>query len=190
MAANDEQHGGSHYKTQAVQVWDYVTSNGIPYLEGNVIKYVSRWRAKGGLEDLLKARHYLDKIIENEKARLAAAPQPPDPAPGIERFFEGEEAPPDYYHNHHPECGVRYRGCHPSLCPKDQYERTGVWRTADQLVAPAPQEVRIGKGGLCRCSCGNPCPLGKTGMETRCTPSELIGRSDVTVTYQSEETAK
>jgi len=66
--ANDEQHGGDHYKTQAVQVWDYVTANGIPYLEGNVIKYVSRWRAKGGLEDLRKARHYLDKIIENEEA--------------------------------------------------------------------------------------------------------------------------
>ena len=56
--------GGSHYKDQAIQPWDYIASNGLGYLEGNIVKYVSRWQSKGGLEDLKKARHYLEKLIE------------------------------------------------------------------------------------------------------------------------------
>jgi len=34
---------------------------------------------------------------------------------------------------HHKDCGTAYRGCHPTLCPKDQYEKTGKWRTLEQL---------------------------------------------------------
>jgi len=64
VSANEKQVGGRHYQT-TVQCWDYITENEIPYLEGNVIKYVSRWRTKNGIEDLKKAKHYLDKIIEN-----------------------------------------------------------------------------------------------------------------------------
>ena len=62
--ANSLQVGGSHYKDKAIQPWDYIASNGLGYLEGNVVKYVSRWREKGGLEDLKKAQHYLTKLIE------------------------------------------------------------------------------------------------------------------------------
>lgn len=65
MSANDRQVGGAHYQ-KPIQPWDYVAANGIGYFEGNVIKYVSRWRDKGGLADLEKARHYLDKLIELE----------------------------------------------------------------------------------------------------------------------------
>ena len=57
--------GGEHYKTK-IQVWDYIHKNGIGYLAGNVIKYASRYEKKNGLEDLLKARHYIDKLIEEE----------------------------------------------------------------------------------------------------------------------------
>jgi hypothetical protein len=64
VAANDIQEGGSHYKEMTIQTWDYIIANRIGYMEGNVIKYVSRWQSKGGIEDLLKARHYLDKLIE------------------------------------------------------------------------------------------------------------------------------
>lgn len=64
MSANDSQIGGNHYKGQAVQPWDFIVSNGLGYLEGNVVKYVSRWRKKGGVEDLRKAQHYLAKLIE------------------------------------------------------------------------------------------------------------------------------
>jgi hypothetical protein len=62
--ANDRQEGGDHYQNKAIQPWDYIISNNIGYLEGNVIKYVSRWKEKHGLQDLKKARHYLDKLIE------------------------------------------------------------------------------------------------------------------------------
>lgn len=63
---NNIQHGGTHYKEKPVQPWDYIAANGLGYFEGNVVKYVSRWRDKGGVEDLRKARHYLDKLIELE----------------------------------------------------------------------------------------------------------------------------
>lgn len=66
--ANKVQVGGTHYKDKSIQPWDYIVKNNIPYLEGNIIKYVSRWRDKGGVDDLLKAQHYLSKLIETELA--------------------------------------------------------------------------------------------------------------------------
>ena len=62
--ANDIQVAGDHYKSQAIQTWDFIIANKIGYMEGNVIKYVSRWRDKGGVDDLKKAQHYLEKLIE------------------------------------------------------------------------------------------------------------------------------
>ena len=72
MAANDVQHGGDHYKTKAIQPWDFIVSNNIGFLEGNAIKYLCRWRDKGGIQDLEKARHYIDKLIEVERAKAEA----------------------------------------------------------------------------------------------------------------------
>lgn len=66
MSALNEQPGGSHYKDKAIQPVQYIHANRIGYCEGNVIKYVSRWREKNGLQDLLKARHYIDLLIELE----------------------------------------------------------------------------------------------------------------------------
>jgi replicative DNA helicase len=65
--ANHKQIAGSHYVNKPIQAWDFIHRNGIGYLAGNVIKYVSRYDAKGGLEDLQKARHYIDKLIEEEQ---------------------------------------------------------------------------------------------------------------------------
>ena len=62
--ANEVQVAGDHYKKQAIQTWDYIIANEIGYMEGNVIKYVSRWKDKGGVDDLKKAQHYLTKLIE------------------------------------------------------------------------------------------------------------------------------
>jgi hypothetical protein len=56
--------GGDHYKKYAIQPIEFITANNIPYIEGNIIKYVARWRDKAGLQDLKKARHYLDMLIE------------------------------------------------------------------------------------------------------------------------------
>jgi hypothetical protein len=64
MSPNEVQVGGDHYKKKAIQPWDYIISNNLGYLEGNVIKYVSRHADKAGLQDLEKAKHYLDKLIE------------------------------------------------------------------------------------------------------------------------------
>ena len=64
--ANEIQVGGTHYKNKAIQPWDYIASNNLGYLEGNVVKYVSRWKDKGGLVDLEKAMHNLQKLIEVE----------------------------------------------------------------------------------------------------------------------------
>lgn len=71
MNALNTQVAGGHYKTLKIQPVEYIHANGIGYFEGNVIKYVTRWRAKGGLEDLRKARHYIDLLIE-----LETRPQP------------------------------------------------------------------------------------------------------------------
>lgn len=70
-SALDTQVGGDHYKTKAIQPVQYCMANGIGFMEGSVIKYVSRWRDKGGLQDLEKARHFLDLLIEYEKEKGA-----------------------------------------------------------------------------------------------------------------------
>ena len=67
------QEGGGHYKGMAIQPVEFIHANGIGYFEGNVIKYVSRWRAKGGVEDLRKARHYIDLLIDLEGGTVQSA---------------------------------------------------------------------------------------------------------------------
>ena len=62
--ADDMQVGGTHYKDKSIQPWDYIIANDLGYLEGNVVKYISRWKNKNGVEDLKKAQHYLSKLIE------------------------------------------------------------------------------------------------------------------------------
>jgi hypothetical protein len=62
----DEQIDGNHYKQMKIQPVEFIHANGIPYLEGNVIKYVSRWRSKNGVADLKKAKHYIELLIELE----------------------------------------------------------------------------------------------------------------------------
>lgn len=66
----DTQVGGAHYKDMPIQPVQYILANGLPFVEGAVVKYVSRWRAKGGVEDLRKARHFLDMLIEHEEKAL------------------------------------------------------------------------------------------------------------------------
>jgi hypothetical protein len=63
-AASNVQVGGSHYKDFAIQPAEFCARNGIPFLEGNVIKYVTRHRQKNGAEDIRKAIHYLNLILE------------------------------------------------------------------------------------------------------------------------------
>ena len=60
----DVQVAGSHYKNMKIQPVEYIHANGLGYFEGNVVKYVSRWRSKNGVKDLEKAKHYIDLLIE------------------------------------------------------------------------------------------------------------------------------
>lgn len=65
--ANSVQHGGRHYKKFTMQPWDVVLDWQLGYLDGTALKYISRWRDKGGLEDIRKAIHFLQKLIEVEE---------------------------------------------------------------------------------------------------------------------------
>ena len=58
--------GGSHYKDLKIQPIEFIHANNIPFCEANAIKYLCRWRNKNGKQDLLKARHYIDLLIELE----------------------------------------------------------------------------------------------------------------------------
>lgn len=64
QSANDRQVGGAHYRKGRLQHWDVVERYSVPYLEGVGSKYPLRWREKGGVEDLEKTLHYIDKILE------------------------------------------------------------------------------------------------------------------------------
>ena len=64
MSALDTQEGGSHYKDMAIQPVTFIVKNNIPFLEGNVIKYVCRHANKNGAQDIDKAIHYLQLIKE------------------------------------------------------------------------------------------------------------------------------
>lgn len=58
--------GGTHYKGFAIQPVEFIYANSIPFIEACAIKYLCRWRDKGGIADLEKARHYIDMLIELE----------------------------------------------------------------------------------------------------------------------------
>nr|DAO76285.1 MAG TPA: nucelotide kinase [Caudoviricetes sp.] len=59
--------GGDHYSKMKIQPIDFITANGIGYIEGIIIKYVCRYKSKNGVEDLKKAQHYLQMLIEREE---------------------------------------------------------------------------------------------------------------------------
>ena len=65
MMAKETQIGGNHYKALRIQPYEYIMANNIPYLEANVIKYVTRHRLKGKQEDIKKAIHNLELLLED-----------------------------------------------------------------------------------------------------------------------------
>ena len=62
-SALEKQEGGSHYKDMIIQPVEYITANRLGFLEGNVIKYITRHTAKNGAEDIRKAIHYCELIL-------------------------------------------------------------------------------------------------------------------------------
>jgi len=69
MSASKKQVGGDHYKDMVIQPFEFIESNGLGYGVGNVIKYLCRYKSKGGISDLQKARHYIDLLIDLEKGK-------------------------------------------------------------------------------------------------------------------------
>ena len=66
MSPLDTQIGGDHYKNRVIQPVEYIHANGMGYCEGAIVKYITRWRDKGGKLDLEKIKHYVDLLIELE----------------------------------------------------------------------------------------------------------------------------
>jgi len=69
MKSLEEQIAGEHYKTQKIQPIEYILANKLPFIEGNIVKYISRWREKGGIEDLKKVKHYVEILMEYENGQ-------------------------------------------------------------------------------------------------------------------------
>lgn len=67
VSALDKQVGGNHYKQFPIQPVEFINTNSLSYMQGNVIKYVVRYPFKNGIADLEKARHYIEMLIEFER---------------------------------------------------------------------------------------------------------------------------
>ena len=57
--------GGSHYRDCEIQPINYIISNELGFCEGNIVKYITRWRTKGGVDDLRKIKQYVDFLIKD-----------------------------------------------------------------------------------------------------------------------------
>lgn len=76
-AANAKQISGDHYKKYGnLQPWDVVIAWQMGYLDGTALKYLARWKDKGGIDDLKKAIHFIEKLIETTEAEQSAKQQP------------------------------------------------------------------------------------------------------------------
>lgn len=65
-SALSTQLGGDHYRKHAIQPVEYIVANGISFLAGNIVKYATRYKDKGGADDIRKIKHYCDLILEFE----------------------------------------------------------------------------------------------------------------------------
>jgi hypothetical protein len=69
MKSYKKQVGGSHYKKYKIQPVEFIIKNNIGFVEGNIIKYILRFKEKGGVQDLEKAKHYIELLIDSTKSR-------------------------------------------------------------------------------------------------------------------------
>ena len=69
MKSYKKQVGGSHYKKYQIQPVEFIIKNNIGFVEGNIIKYILRFKEKGGVSDLEKAKHYIELLIDTTKSR-------------------------------------------------------------------------------------------------------------------------
>jgi hypothetical protein len=78
MSALDTQVGGGHYKDMAIQPLEYILANKLNFIEGNIIKYITRYHLKGGIEDVEKVIHYAtilkEQLVETKKVQQNLMP--------------------------------------------------------------------------------------------------------------------
>lgn len=74
MSTLDNQVGGDHYKNKVIQPIEFIMANGLNFCEGSIVKYITRWREKGGVQDLQKVIHYAQFLIEEAQAAVPEAP--------------------------------------------------------------------------------------------------------------------
>jgi hypothetical protein len=65
----DKQEGGGHYKSLSIQPIEYIQANKLGYIEGNIVKYITRHRDKNGIEDIKKIIHYCELLIDMEYSK-------------------------------------------------------------------------------------------------------------------------
>jgi hypothetical protein len=90
MSALDTQVGGNHYKDLKIQPVEYMHANKIPFIEGCIIKYATRWRDKGGIADLEKIKHFAQLLIDLESA-TGCKPTPVQPSPASAEKIKAAE---------------------------------------------------------------------------------------------------
>lgn len=110
---NARQVGGSHYGLRSYQHWDVVAEFNLDYFQGQITKYVMRWRDKNGVEDLEKAAHYLEKYIAIERAKqeepkVLHFDTPPKPRGEAIVFGTRPDFPLPLMYGDVPPSGVRY----------------------------------------------------------------------------------
>ena len=102
MGANSKQIAGEHYKKYGdLQPWDVILKWNLGYLEGTALKYIARWRDKGGLDDIRKAIHFLEKLLETETGKsldprivdktVQVPEKSPFPFPPVEKEKDGQK---------------------------------------------------------------------------------------------------
>ena len=69
MKSFKKQVGGSHYKKYKIAPVEFIIKNNIGFVEGNIIKYILRFKEKGGVQDLEKAKHYIELLIDSSKGK-------------------------------------------------------------------------------------------------------------------------
>jgi hypothetical protein len=76
LTALTKQIGGDHYRKLKIQPVEYIHANNLPFIEGCIVKYATRWRDKGGMADLQKIKHFVDLLIELETKHVSETGKP------------------------------------------------------------------------------------------------------------------